>query len=48
MQANQHTDDYLYVTFELAEGTHEPYTKPEAPITYVNVQSDHPSHTSTS
>ena len=36
--------DYLDVKFNLSNHTHEPYIKPNNPILYFNVNSNHPQH----
>ena len=34
--------DFLYVTFNLTNGTYRPYKKPNDPLLYVNTSSNHP------
>ena len=42
IECNQKVVDYLDVTFNLKNGTYNPYHKPDKKITYINVQSNHP------
>ena len=41
IECNKKVVDYLDVTFNLNDGTHKPYDKPDNKITYINVHSNH-------
>ena len=42
IECNKKIVDYLDVTFNLANGTFKPYNKPDNPLQYINVSSNHP------
>lgn len=42
IQTNLKTVDFLDVTFNLRNGTYQPYSKPNSLPVYINVQSNHP------
>lgn len=42
IQTNLKVVDFLDVTFNLSNGTYQPYSKPNSQPTYVNVHSNHP------
>ena len=41
-QCNMKIVNYLYVTFELNDGTYKPYTNPNNAIKYIHKGSNHP------
>ena len=44
IECNKKVVDFLDVTFNLKDGTYKPYQKPGNKISYINVQSNHPSN----